>query len=493
MGRTTYKGNPALQIVTEGVTYPTVPLFAPGNTIIGRVCRRAALVSTEASVQITLCGRAKSKITVRRHNAASHGTTTTHYRGRFTLIDEDAHRQTIFNGPLHVADSSDNQTWSFVIDIPTHCSQRKLVNSVPANLSFLPLDAASVAIHRLPGTFDMDHSGWSSDREGFVEYWLEATILFIQHGKQRSETATLPIIIASANNDPPITDFGNRRYRELRVISSFRLLPNMEAAELTFQQKCQQLFGSSKVPRAAGKLELYMPRIMQLGNPSTVPLRLRFVPDKKLSSDNMHDIPIKIVLQSLRMTLMTKTTVRCAAAFSPREASDDTEITLNIWPPSPGQPSSILYIPCTGEYPPIDVGAKADFRLNSQAPRQALRKLYPRFTTYNLMHTHYFKFEIVATASGEEMKMNAFESVVILPASEARQAPVAAYSAHPGSSAVQQEEEAPPPPFQPRSESWIRPPAETDAPPTFAQAQEENVTRKSQEAERSTEAGPSVP
>ena len=102
--------------------------------------------------------------------------------------------------------------------------------------------------------------------------------------------------------------------------------------------------------------------------------------------------------------------------------------------------------------------------------RELSPKLQPDFTTYNIRHVHSATLELVVLVAGEQMKMKVQWQLVILPPPGQTPGPA-------GISAVQVDE-LPPPPFEARSASWIRPPAEADAPPAFAEVQKEDMAMK---------------
>ncbi|KAK4138459.1 hypothetical protein BT67DRAFT_431067 [Trichocladium antarcticum] len=475
MGRTLYKGDAALQVARDDIPCPT---FARGDTIVGHVRRRLPLVSTSATIKVTLCGRTKSKITIGRGQSGN-----SYYRGRFAVIDETAHLQTIFQGPLHIAAGEGARSWPFALDIPTHCAPRMLANSVAKEQSFLPLDAEAIATHPLPDSFNMYHSGFSSKREGFVEYFIKATMTYMFNSVHHHETAILPFRLASPSNAPPIIDFSLRQHRAFSIFSSFKLHLDTNTLGLTFTQKRQKLFGSSKVPRIGGRMEVDLPRVVQIGNPNPIPVRLRFVPDPKASSPNMCGVPAKISVMSLRLEIVARTVVRCDGTWSPHEADDTADVPLQLWPLQPRGP---LYIPCTGEWPAVDVGREIGLRILSRnmiaiGDKRRTCELIPDFTTYNIKRSHHVLAELVAEAGGEmiHLKVGGWQLVVLPPARGVSgfHAPApgqASASTQAGISTVQVPE-VPPPPFDAGSESWIHPPAEADAPPAFAEVVNEDT------------------
>ncbi|KAH6695197.1 hypothetical protein F5X68DRAFT_272635 [Plectosphaerella plurivora] len=484
MGITVRRGGMAFDIKLEGAA-PNA-WYAPGDTLIGYVSRAVATVSPSATVKITICGRTKSKIVVSRGN-----NNRSYYRSRFDVINEHDHQQTIYHGPLHIATQPGAHTepsiWPFAVEIPKHCCP--LRTRVPADESYVPLDDFTVTTTPLPNSFHMDHPGWSSDRQGFVEYFLKAHITFTHGGSYKTDEAFLPINIRTGDPNPPITDFKLRRYRHVGNASTYKLLPGMEDAELSFSQKRQELMGSSKVPRLGGHMEIDIPQVLQIDNPGPVHLQLRFVPDDKLTANGMHGVPAKIALQSLAITITSWTTVLCSGSFSPHDRSDDHEASFRLWPPRGVAPPEPLYIPCTGEWPPIDIGERVGFRLPDYMCKRVPSRstsdvLSPGFSTYNIKHWHTMSIKLVAVVAGREMKMSVLGKLTILP-------PAAGVSLPPqvGSNGGQEQEEAPPPPFQARTESWIHPPAEEDAPPSFAEVQKDDMIRKSSDGSGEEKAG----
>jgi hypothetical protein len=102
--------------------------------------------------------------------------------------------------------------------------------------------------------------------------------------------------------------------------------------------------------------------------------------------------------------------------------------------------------------------------------RELSPKLQPDFTTYNIKHAHSAMLELVVLVAGEQMKMKVQWQLVVLPPPGQTPGPA-------GVSTVPVDE-PPPPPFEASSGSWIRPPAEEDAPPAFAEVQKEDISRK---------------
>lgn len=86
-------------------------------------------------------------------------------------------------------------------------------------------------------------------------------------------------------------------------VSSYRLTPGMESAKLSFKQKKQKLFHSSKVPGLSFIVQADCPDIMNLAGLCSVPFRVRLLPKCQRTSKILQDtsqtaliIPLKLVL-----------------------------------------------------------------------------------------------------------------------------------------------------------------------------------------------------
>ncbi|POS75898.1 hypothetical protein DHEL01_v205711 [Diaporthe helianthi] len=337
-GRTT---GPNLDIHIDNIGRP----YQPGDIITGRVVRRTHVVSPEASVTIQLLGRAKTKLVVTRN--AGNSTTYSYYRSRFNFVwlnrplhplhmspspHASAHgaefdagymhtKQRLHKGPIHVPSSNSPVAWEFAIEIPTRPSPRT-VGSATRNpdASYLPLDAASIAEHPLPSSFTTSGSRGNTRFEAYVEYHLEATLTQQRHSSSGSNnlTASLPLHIRA----PPPTlaaaaaaDFGLERRSAQLAATSYRLVPGMEDAELTFRQKSRKFFGSAKVPAFGFTLQYDCPSVIQLDSPVPIPLRVRIVPDGRRTSEVLQGVPQVVVLVSLEMVLKADTFVIAPGHF----------------------------------------------------------------------------------------------------------------------------------------------------------------------------------
>ncbi|KAM0323907.1 hypothetical protein ACHAQA_008488 [Verticillium albo-atrum] len=427
--------------------------FSAGDTIIGAVARQFALVSPHANVKIQLHGRSKSHMTV------SNGQSSTTYRGRCNFFDPREMTQTIFEGPLHIPAGQNQQEWPFAITIPA-IANPKAINNATNNeeMCFLPLDAETVSSQVLPPTFYARDIGfWSTSHHSFVEYWLHAEMRYTRDGHSEVKEADLPINVRAASAEAAETYTNLKMCRVLRVVSSHRLVPGMENAELSFHQKSRKFFGSSKVPRFAFGLQIDYPTTIQLDNPRTIPFRIRAVPDWPRTSKEIVDVPQTIKLRGLELEIHANTAIKCVGTWHAKTADDTDKQSLNLYTALAGLKNPVL-IPFGEKVEPCDFGALLNLRLDAQGraaharePARTTERFHPSFTTWNIKHTHQLKWRVRMSIADEDASYEATTPLTVL-------AP---------SSIV--EDWAQPP----RDEAWIQPPTDGDAPPAFDQIEKE--------------------
>ncbi|KAF5970670.1 hypothetical protein FCOIX_10282 [Fusarium coicis] len=438
--------------------------YSPGDTIVGCVYRKSPVVSPDSSVTISLSGRTKSKMVVHRANTNN----TTSYRGRFNLIPESACSQKIFQGPLHIESGGDEQTWPFAITLPKHVDPRYLQGG-GQDESFIPLGATD---HVLPSTYTLRALG---NTEGFVEYFLKATLRVTRKGHIDMTEATLPFNVINLSPDPPVADFELKGSRSRQAISSYRLVPGMEDVKPSFSQKMKQSFSTSSVPEFVYNLLVDVPSVIQLENPTPIPFKLRVVPDLKGTSEIIKEVPQKVKLSSISMRIASSTDVICEGTLYPHTKEKREEIDL--WVESTiNRIQDDIYIPCTDEGPPLDIGAILGLRLEQPRPGSPHRpsnlpKLNPTFTTYNIRHSHRLTWKIIGEIAGERFSaLGAVPLKILMPSDDRgrlgdntsiqRTETEAAFDGAPGPSQLQ------------RNESWIQPPDEDDVPPSFTEVVE---------------------
>ncbi|KYK54238.1 hypothetical protein DCS_06195 [Drechmeria coniospora] len=400
--------------------------FVGGDTIIGTVVRQSHLVCADATVAIKLVGRAKSKIVVHQNNNRYE------YRGRFHFFGGAAAadvERTIHRGPIHVPPGGDALAWPFSIKIPTSPMMSPVSGSM-RRCSLLPMTAEDLARHMLPGTFRSEGTGFSRRSECYVEYYLEASLHRGHgrgHGSSAEVMATLPVLMRHPSTDQPVTNHRLLRKSWPRTVQSHRLLPGQESGQLSFKQKSQKFFGSSKVPRLDFDLQVTVPQIVQLDHPVTIPIQLLAIPKAGTSAGSveLNHVTHQVTLSSIKLTLRSTTTAIAPGTWPSRSHRDERSVSRDLGleraTQRPEEPIVVPFGPGDG---PIDT-------------------IYPSFTTYNVKHTNSWKWTVVYSVAGETMKLLFDMPVTILPPPESR-----LRWAEPRQVAIAPPEE-PPPPFEP--------------------------------------------
>jgi len=242
-------------------------------------------------------------------------------------------KQQLHKGPIHVPSSSSPVSWEFAIEIPTRPSPRAVASEMKdPEASYLPLAAASIADYPLPSSFATSGRHHNTRFDAYVEYHLEATL--VQQGSSHhgidSLSATLPVAVRAPPMPYPLSDFDLRRRSAPFAASSYRLVPGMEDAELTFKQKSKKFFGSSKVPCFGFTLQYDCPSVIQLDNPAPVPFRVRVVPDGRRTSEVLQGVPQVVTLSSLEMVLKADTCVIAPGTFGSHTGDDTVKHNISL-------------------------------------------------------------------------------------------------------------------------------------------------------------------
>ncbi|TLS28035.1 hypothetical protein PpBr36_01394 [Pyricularia pennisetigena] len=425
--------------------------FSPGDTIIGTVSRQTPIVAPHCSIRLSLHGRSLVRIL---EWSGSHVKT---HAGQVGLIRDLEHTQVLFEGPLHVAAGAGRvaQSWAFAVDLPSHVELERPDLGLGGNHhSFVA--AAATHPHPLPQSFSC--GAFPLRSSGHIEYYLKAVLQYRTHGGGegsdggRTLSATLPVEVRRRNHEPlppppPIADFGAVTRRQPTCVRSYRLLPGTDAARgrrlsLLLLQKAHSAVGSSRVPALHGEWELTTPTVVQPGNPARlVPVSVRLVPDDARSSAAVRGSPPRIRLLALRLRVHGLAVVQCRGGWrpTPRTQTCSRETECRIWPP-PGPPPAPVYIPCTDGSPALDVAAEAGFLLPA---------LTPTFETFNIRLYYRFEYRLHVEIAGDDVEVLFSEEVTVLPplGDGPRRASL-----------------------EGRSESWIRPPCESEPPPSFDEA-----------------------
>ena len=426
MPQTWKSSSPALAIELAA---PPKCTFAAGDMITGTVCRSAHLVTPEATVTLRLLGRAKTKIEIPRGTYRRDV-----YRGRFnffTSIPPEATQRIVFHGPIHIpegAAAGDSHSWPFSVVVPSG----PWVTPEPAgqvqDSSFLPLTVEDIPRHALPGTFRSSDIAFSTGSECFVEYYLEACLQFSRGKSVEMMTALQPVTLRHQSTTYPITDFQLQSHEWDKCVRSYLLVPGHETGRLSFKQKSQKLFGSSKVPQFQFKVCVAVPGVLQLDNPTPIPIQLLAIPTDDPSTVSKGGSPPIVKLNHIRVSLKSETVILAPGSWSGvHEDRHSVGRFLGLEDAFEKLPEPVT-IPYGDK--PVDVGTLLNLRISAEGLYSHNKRLCPTpviipgFTTYNIRHTNFLNWVISYTVAGEKQKIEFKSDVIILAPAESRQAPV---------------------------------------------------------------------
>ncbi|KAM5364054.1 hypothetical protein ACJZ2D_011671 [Fusarium nematophilum] len=184
-------------------------------------------------------------------------------------------------------------------------------------------------------------------------------------------------------------------------IRSDNLVPGLDKG--TFSQRIKKFVSSSSLPTLASNLEVHMPTVMQLNSPVPIPVMLRLVPDWNRSSESVTGLPPKVKLVAISIQILAMTDY-IEPTFSGKQTTEDLKLEDAL-----KALDKDIYIPCTDEWPPVNVGRLLGLRI-SRAGRVVQRQvheiqrevLHPSFTTHNLHHTHVLRWKVQLDIAGEK-------------------------------------------------------------------------------------------
>ena len=437
MPPTIIKSGPALGIRLDDQKGTS---FAPGDTIVGHVYREARAISPRACVTISLHGRSKTK------KVESSGQSQSTYRGRSNLLTGQEGEVKLYDGPLHVEVGGAGANWPFALPVPRTFDFQKSIGGASRGQSFAPPGGSAAPVQQpLPSSFGVGSGGFSTSMVAFVEYWLVAKVMMEGHGTCDIQEAILPVRIWAVSPGPPIVNFKPKPWRRPASVSSQRLVPGMENAKLTFTQKAQKFFGSSKVPNFAFNIEVQAPSVIQLANPNPIPFLLRVKPIRDQTSEIVRDASPKVKLEQLNLYLKADTVVLCPGTFSAHHGHAAQRTDLGV-ATSISALGKTIYLPNASGERPLNVGKLIGLRVG--------RLAFPSFLTANISHAHRLKWEIHLKIADEDVKTVGELNVTVLAAHNDRPASTTSPSSPSGP------EDA--------ASSWIRPP-EGEPPPPFTE------------------------
>ncbi|RKK82869.1 hypothetical protein BFJ68_g17496 [Fusarium oxysporum] len=414
MPRTVSKGTPFLEILPDGGRRT----YQAGDTITGRVVRNAPLVSARAWLTIQLHGRSKSKKTVSRGKAG-----TSIYRGRFNFFGPGQNRQQLFDGLIHIPPGGAVKEWPFAVTVPSGLDPSTVATGNEQKYSYLPLGPQDVATHSMPPVFYASGIWMATTYQCYVEYFLEAE-LHVEGaaGPTNIDTATLPVNITPPSTPDMISNFALSRHSFLCRLSTYHLIPGIETAGLSLQQRTQKFFRSSKVPQFAFSLQVDCPSVLQLENPNLIPFRVLVIPNQAQTTDIIQDALHTVTLTSMKFEIKASTEMICPGTLRSHTADETRRVGFGL-ESAIAQLGTPIVLPSGEKAEPLDIGALLQLRITSATPlghrpfSSYTGQLYPSFETYNIKHSNRLKWDLTVTAGGESTELSNEVDITLLPLS----------------------------------------------------------------------------
>lgn len=391
--------------------------FAPGDTIHGTINRTTPIAAPGALVTITLHGRSYSRITC---SSGSHHDKTT-YQASFNFFNPASTTQILLNSPLHV-ENGDHAAWPFSITIPPTVDMGALRSSCSPQASYERIGDPD---RELPGSFTFSYKNPLSSFEGYVEYYVEATLQVFSEKPVKAQTATFPLFLRTPSAEPPITDFMlraqrfDRRNRRPYKFMSHQLVSGLEHIGPSLLQEAQRLFHWKSVPTLGVEFQVTTPRVIQLEHPTHMQFYIRAVPAWERTSGIVQYVPQLIRLDSVTLEIVARTGILYMRSYQPRHAYVRHNIPLSGYTNAEGQE---CYLPFFPDDPLLDVGELTNLRVGYNGSiggdSTGTCRLWPAFTAFGIRHgRHTLHWCIRVSLFGEKKKNCGSQSVEILSAS----------------------------------------------------------------------------
>ena len=471
---------------------PPAWTFAPGDTIIGTVVRQSHLVTPRASLELRLQAITQTKI------EQYHGTNrpTAFGEGFDGPFDKSQFRaywnllppwkaEVLFRGPVHIAkqgeaagaggeeggsqsggSSTSKDCWAvpFVVSIPLMPEESSIKRRAESE-SYLPLDDASIATQVLPGSFacKTPNDGSRKITTASITYQLEATLRYTHGGAASVSRASTSFVLRHTRHpcaEPPLPDYATvfHRLSPPVTVLSQRLAPGMHDAQLSFRQRTQKFFGSSRVPQLTYQIDFGMPRSVSLdfgdrggGVGGILPFTMAVVPDPDQTNAALHGVQQFFLIHSITLSVDAITDVRTTAgprdsfARTGRHVQRHQVVLLDSQKSKPivlitgegdsessekGEKSEKSEKSDTNSNT-IDIGTmfnlhlrhdglhKSDTSSKGTAPPRLRSTLpffpvYPDFVSYLMKHTHVLSCEAGVSVAGESDVVKTFAPLRVL-------------------------------------------------------------------------------
>lgn len=339
----------------------------------------------------------------------------------FDFFDGSSEVLQIHRGPIHIPpDSSADGRWPFAITLPRHPDLASLKKGKEDEKIFLPL--SDIASQELPPTFSVKERKSGRYTEGFVQYYLEATMhcssnqqrALISRKKHREFQAVQPLHIQANLSPIPITDFSLKPHSEpkQRLVSQ-RLVTGLDS-RLDVGQHIQKMLKSSQVPGYSFSLQLDFATNLQIENPNPIPLRLRANTIWADTSEILQAMPPQILVTQFTLTLLSTALCTCKWFNAKWRTSEGVPVKSSFplaeytW--APGPKARMLMVP-QDDTDPLDLG----IALGIRSPRGSRgANIYPTFTTSNIRTSHSIEWKMTLTIGGETAKYSGRQPVTLM-------------------------------------------------------------------------------
>ncbi|KAJ5266614.1 hypothetical protein N7478_009422 [Penicillium angulare] len=423
------KGSDALRI---DLAAPEDWTFASGDAVIGDVVRVSPIVTSNANLKVFLRGRIQtSRADVGEGNRHSAGNRHNYNALSQRVASEQillAKKYSIFDGPLHIADDGAPVSWSFTTEI-TPDPPRTMHGNFDVSYDYLPGSTPSVR-----GSTPSSSTAW-------IEYYLEAELRYLERSQsgqtdiERKHTAIYPIVLRHRPLQE-FDEFGIDQETFKRQIRGHRLLPEVGlSTNLSMKQRAQQRFGSSKVPEYHFQVEVYTPKIIQLNNPSILPLNMVIIQGDE-TSDEIKNVPRKAWITTVKLFLDTFIIVKqhgasLGAEYSkptnsatsfPSKAAGNTSISQDLHLDSVIKELGAFPLEITVGEGTVDLGSLLQLVLYQDGLSMGGRRLQkvstitPSLDVYNVRYLNWLRVEVSVTVADEKFVLNTRSPVKILAA-----------------------------------------------------------------------------
>lgn len=440
--------------------------FAPGDTVIGTIVRTSHLVTPKATLEVRLTGYTETQIsefvgTYNKYNSTGldmfgttdmYGRSTKNHRAVWDILPVWTY-EVLYNKTLHIAQGqaqdgtqdgtqADAQPWSipFEVTIPAHPGRKEIMRHHKPEESYLPIDEESVASQTLPGSFlACKPLGYTSDIscDAVISYQIEARLRYTHGGKPEVIKAVCPVTVRHAQR-PPEYDSDRLVYKRslAATIQTHRLVPALrdKNARLSFSQKRQQFFGSSKVPQYTFRVEFGLPHSLFLAGPgaagdadeSAIPLTVAIIPDPNpnRTSASLQGVVQTLQVRSVRVSLDAVTEVRVVSGYGNKKIRTAQTVYPHAVSASMLSPSQRGPVDLVASHEKatsaVDIGALIGLRMGGKGLRRNgtsyqfdKEALYPDFTSYLIKHSHKLSCEVEICLAEESKWVKTTAAVVV--------------------------------------------------------------------------------